>query len=750
MARGGLPVAADRAGLRKMLWHQQKRLARGAVLTAFGAVLVTPLRAQVIADVQVTPASIKLKAGQETRLFAAAYDPQGRIIAGATITYLTTDSTVAAVGSDGLVTAHQPGLALIEAVAGGRRDTTSVTVEGATPAPEPPAAPAVAVSGIVLEPAALSLLPLEPARLIAHVSTADSSTPPIIPLTWRSGDTHVAAVDRDGVVVGIAPGVTTITASAGNGVTGTVAVAVDTALFATPARLTLAPGATDTLTVTVPSQQNRRLEAGLSWAASDTSVVRVGPLGVVTGVQPGTADVTVRGYGMTGRIPVEVHQPVTSFDIIPAAAAPVEIPIATSRRFDLRALDASGQPVPGIAPVYTVGDSTIVQFSAATGTLVARRVGTTTLTAAVTGFDPVVWTVQVVPVRVVLDQHRMALRVGDRVQLAARLVDPEGAVVPGITSPVSWTSAAPSVATVASGAITATALGHSLIRAATPWGTTDSVEVYVTGDLLLSSDRAARSGLGIYELRLAEPDQFVPILADTSTNLHPAYSPDRTRIAFSSNRAGSFDIWVMDADGGDLVRVTSDSGDQSEPVWTPDGKRIVYTTSVHGRSQIAIVGADGSDPTQLTDTDGGNLAPAVSPDGRLIAFASARDGNYEIYEMDIDGGNVRRITATPQREQAPQFFRNGDLLYASDRPKGGTQIIRQSGATRTVLAETDDAVLALSLSADGRRYVYLAGQVVERGGNRIDYRLVSQRTDAVPEAVTIPLGAGEQVATPSF
>jgi uncharacterized protein YjdB len=735
--------------MRNVLWHQQKRLMRGAALAALGAGLVAPLQAQVIADVQVTPASIKLAAGQETRLFAAAYDPQGRIIAGATITYLSTDTTVAGVSDDGSVTALAPGQALIEAVAGGRRDTASVTVEG-PPAAAPPPTPAVAVSGIVLEPAALALLPLEPARLVAHVSTADSTTPPIVPLTWRSADTHIAAVDRDGVVVGIAPGVTAITASADNGVSATVAVAVDTALFATPAKVILAPGASDTLLVTVPAQQNRRLGAGLSWSSSDTTVVAVGPRGVATGGQPGSAEITVRGYGMTGRIQAEVHQPVASFDIIPAAASPVEIPVATSRRFDLRALDAAGQPVPGISPTFTVGDTSLMQYSSSSATLTARRVGTTTLTGAVAGFEPVVWTVRVVPVQVVLAQHRMALRVGDRVQLAARLVDPDGAIVAGITAPVSWTSARPSVATVANGAITAAALGHSMIRVSTPWGTSDSVEVYVTGDLLVSSDRAARSGLGIYALRLAEPDAFVPVFADTSTNLHAAYSPDRTRIAFSSNRAGTFDIWVMDADGGDLVRVTSDSGDQSEPVWTPDGKRIVYTTTVGGRSQIASIGVDGSDPVQLTSTDGGNIAPAVSPDGRLIAFASARAGNYEIYEMDMDGGNVRRITATPQREQAPQFFRNGDLLYASDRPKGGTQIIRQSGATRTVLAETDDAVLALSLSADGRRYVYLAGQMVERGGNRIDYRLVSQRTDGVPEAVTIPLGAGEQVATPTF
>jgi uncharacterized protein YjdB len=726
-----------------------KAVVLSAMLVAAWA---APVRAQVIADVQVTPDRVDLKPGQEARLFAAAYDPQGRIISGATITYLSSDTSIATVGPDGSVAGRLPGTVLIEAVAGGRRDSSLVSIEGpSTTASAEPAGPVALVTGIILEPASLSLLPLEPARLLAHVSTADSSTPPMVLLTWRSGDSHIAAVDRDGVIVGIAPGVTTITASAANGVSGTVAVSVDTAAFTTPERITLGPGGADTLYAVVPSQDGRRLSAGLTWTSADTSVAAVLPGGVVVGRNPGQTDVQVRGYGMTGHVQVMVHQPVAGFTITPKASdGPVTVPVSTSRRFDARAEDASGNPVADIQVSFAVADTAVAQFSAATRTLSARRIGSTTLTARLDGFDPVVWTVNVIPVNVVLDRGRVALRVGDRVQLAARLVDGDGAVVPGVTGPVTWTSARPAIASVASGAISAAALGHTLIRASTPWGTADSVEVFVNGDILISSDRAARGGVGVYEVRLAEPDVFVPVLADTSTNLHASYSPDRTRIVFSSNRSGTFDIWVMDADGSALTRVTSGPGAETEPVWTPDGKRIVYTASTGGQTQIASIGVDGSDPQTLTDTPGGNISPAVSPDGRIIAFASGRGGNYEIFEMGIDGTNVRRITATPQREQAPQFFSNGDLLYATDRPKGGSRIVKQSGTTLKALAETDDAVLALALSPDGRRYIYLAGKQVERGGDRAEYRLVAQPTDGTSQVVIIPLRIGEQAATPSF
>jgi uncharacterized protein YjdB len=725
---------------------------KAAFLTALLAATGTAVAsAQVVAEVQVTPDELRLDAGQDTRLFAAAYDPQGRIIATANITYLSSDTIIATVTADGSVTGHAAGAALIEAVAGGRRDTARVTVTSSAPAPVASAGPPVAVSSILLEPVSVALIPLEPARLIAHVSTADSSTPPVVPLTWSSGDSRVAAVDRDGVVVGTGPGSTTITATAANGVSGTATVSVDTALFTTLESLTLASGATDTLHATIPSQGDRQLTTGLNWSSENPAVVAAEAGGIVRGVGPGETVVTVRGYGMVGRIKVTVRPPVAGAITVPKADdGPISIPVTTTRRFDIRALDAAGNALDDVPVTFSVADTTVASFAAESRTLTARKQGTTTLTARLEGVAPVVWTVTVAPINVAIDRSRLALSVGDRVQLAARLLDPSGAVVPGVSGPVTWTSTRPGVASVSNGAISAASLGHTMVRASTPYGSADSVEVYVNGDLLISSDRAARGGVGIYAVRLAEPGVFVPVLADTGTNLGAAYSPDRTRIAFSSNRSGTFDIWLMDADGTQLTQLTSGSGDETEPAWTPDGTRIVYTSSTGGQTQIASSGVDGSEPTQLTETTGGNISPAVSPDGRIIAFASGRAGNYDIYEMAMDGSAVRRITATPQRELAPRFFANGDLLYASDRPKGGSQIIRQAGVNRTVLAETNDAVLALALSGDGRRYLYLAGQRVERGGSQTEYRVVSQLIDGSAAAIEIPLGPGEQVATPDF
>lgn len=716
-----------------------------AIALVLALLAPAPGAAQAVAELVVTPSELVIEAGRPQTVVATAYDSSGNILS-ISIAFSSSNPAVAEVSPAGRVNGLAAGSALLTARAGAASAAVPVTVR--TPAPPPP--PAVPVASLALEPASLALLPLEPARLVAYATDAGGARLISPRLTWRSGDPRVASVDREGVVVAVAPGVTTITASADGGVSASVAVAVDTALFSAPAQVVLAPGGVDTLAVTVPSQGGRRLRAGVSWTSRDTAVVRVLPGGVARGVAQGATTILARGYGMSVEFRAIVRPPVASVQVTPAASGePVPVPVATGRSFQVRALDAAGAPVPGVEPAWSVGDTTIGDFATGTGMFTARAVGRTTLTAMIAGLEPVVWTVEVIPVAVTLDRDRVGMATGDQLRLAARLVDPAGAVVPGLDPALTWSSSRPQVAGVANGAVTAQGLGRSTVTATTPWGSNGSAEVYVTGDLLVSSDRAARRGVGLYQLRLDDPGTLLPIVADTSTILHAELSPDRTRIAFSSNRAGSFDIWVVDADGANLRRVTAEPGNESEPSWTPDGAQLVFTSGAGGPSQVAMVPADSGAITLLTSGPGGNRQPAVSRDGRHVAFTSARDGNYELYVLTLEGGEIRRITATPGREQAPQWFANGDLLFASDQDDG-VAIMRQRGGSRAIVAQLDDPLLELSLSRDGQRFAYLTGRIAERGSGAVEYRLVVQRVEAGGAPVAVPLRPGEQVATPSF
>jgi Tol biopolymer transport system component len=240
---------------------------------------------------------------------------------------------------------------------------------------------------------------------------------------------------------------------------------------------------------------------------------------------------------------------------------------------------------------------------------------------------------------------------------------------------------------------------------------------------------------------------------DSASNLQPALSPDRTRIVFSSNRNGSFDLYLMDPDGQNLRRLTSGSANEGEPAWTPDGSRIVYTSTSGTTTQIAIISAEGGDARQLTTASGGNHSPTVSADGRTIAFVSARGGNHAIYTMPLDGSNQRRLTSGTARETSPHYARNGDLVYVVERggSSKGSKVIRLSaGGNTSQLVQTEQPIAALAVSRDGDRLAYVVGQLKDVAKGRVDFSLFVQSTASGSPAVAVPLKPGEQISGPSF
>ncbi|HEU4828624.1 MAG TPA: Ig-like domain-containing protein [Gemmatimonadales bacterium] len=695
------------------------------------------------AELQLTPETLTLEAGKRQAIYAAAYDRQGNLVTSAGISFTSSDSGVATVSKDGTVLAIARGTAEVVARAGTLTARTTVTVTGG--------APTVAVASIRVEPRAVWLLPLEPARLSVAPRLADGSPAVGARIRWRTLDTKVATVDRDGLVVGTGPGQTLVEAATAAGPADTVLVSVDTALFTTLERASLAPGAVDTLIASVPAQNGRRLGAGLTWTSSDTAVVTAGGNGEIRARIPGEAVVTVSGYGMTGRTEVFVHRPVHSLTITPrSSAGPVRLVPGASRRFEVLALSADSTPVAEAGIVWTLPDSSIATFSPESGLLEARQPGTATLTARLDGFEATTWTVEVIPAALSLDRTRIGLARGGRTRLRATVVDEQGALVPGLEPPLTWSSSSPAVSIGDGGEIEARALGRATVAAASPSARSAAAEVFVTGDLLVSASRSgsAPQALAIQHFTPGE-SELVPILADSAANIEAAYSPDRSRIAFSSDRGGTFDLYVMDADGANVTRLTSEPGSEGAPAWSPDGMRIFFTADRPGGTQVASVALDGSDLRVLTASSGGNRSPSVSADGRSVAFVSARDGNAEIYRMGPDGGNQRRVTNDDARDQSPRWLPDGSLLYVSSRQRGAV-IMRLGPAGAVPVVESPDPILSLAAAPDGRRIAYVAGRMLDRGGSRIEYRLVVQPLEGGAASTALRLAPGDQVATPSF
>ena len=130
------------------------------------------------------------------------------------------------------------------------------------------------------------------------------------------------------------------------------------------------------------------------------------------------------------------------------------------------------------------------------------------------------------------------------------------------------------------------------------------------------------------------------------------------KIAFASDRAGNFDIYVMNPDGTGLVRVTDDPAEDTHPTWSPDGRSIAFVSTRDGNKEIYVVSADGGAATRLTNNAAEDFSPAwsLSVTTPRIAFVSHRDGNDEVYLMNTDGTGQTNITNNAADDNDPAWL----------------------------------------------------------------------------------------------
>ena len=134
----------------------------------------------------------------------------------------------------------------------------------------------------------------------------------------------------------------------------------------------------------------------------------------------------------------------------------------------------------------------------------------------------------------------------------------------------------------------------------------------------------------------------------------PSYSPDGSKIAFVSATPGSpdrnsRDILVMNADGSSVTNLTVGNGGagfrDDDPAFSPDGSSIAFTSNRDGGTEVWVMDADGGAPVQLTDSANADQDPAFSPDGQKIAFTARRGARTNVYTMNAsDGSDQTQLT----------------------------------------------------------------------------------------------------------
>jgi len=82
--------------------------------------------------------------------------------------------------------------------------------------------------------------------------------------------------------------------------------------------------------------------------------------------------------------------------------------------------------------------------------------------------------------------------------------------------------------------------------------------------------------------------------------IDPVWSPDGTKVAFTSNEGGNWNIYLIDLETDEVRRLTDGSANEASPSWSPDGSRIVFSSDQSGEWEIYTMKADGTEVRQLT------------------------------------------------------------------------------------------------------------------------------------------------------
>ncbi|HKG10196.1 MAG TPA: Ig-like domain-containing protein [Gaiellaceae bacterium] len=163
------------------------------------------------------------------------------------------------------------------------------------------------------------------------------------------------------------------------------------------------------------------------------------------------------------------------------------------------------------------------------------------------------------------------------------------------------------------------------------------------------------------------------VLTSLGTNRAPAFSPDGTKIAFESDRpGGSYDIWVMNADGTGQANLTNEPlGDDVSATWSPDGTRLAFDSSRTGDREIWVMNADGTGQQKLTASGGLDADPDWSPDGSRLLFVSERSGPTSVWSMNVDGTSPVDVTSAGNYDADPAWSPDGSHIVFTREVTGG-------------------------------------------------------------------------------
>lgn len=142
-----------------------------------------------------------------------------------------------------------------------------------------------------------------------------------------------------------------------------------------------------------------------------------------------------------------------------------------------------------------------------------------------------------------------------------------------------------------------------------------------------------------------ETNESKPWRSTSELDINPSYSPDGSKVAFTTNRKGSFQLWTSNADGSEARAISDFQGEYiNTPRWSPGGEFIVFQGYLNGQADIYRINALGGIAENITKSDFEEHTPVYAPDGQSLYYSSNRSGDWQIWQMSLSGNSVKQIT----------------------------------------------------------------------------------------------------------
>jgi len=179
--------------------------------------------------------------------------------------------------------------------------------------------------------------------------------------------------------------------------------------------------------------------------------------------------------------------------------------------------------------------------------------------------------------------------------------------------------------------------------------------------LALMRNVAGNPDVWVMELERAVQSRFT---SDPAIAINPLWSADGSRLAFTSNRSGRWNLFEKRTDGSEERPLLVNDQDKSPLDWSRDGRFLLYgvqDSKTRADLWVLPVGGDGK-PFPVAQTDFDEMHGRFSPDGRWLAYVSNESGRYEVYVRPFPGPG-ERVQASTGGGIFPLWRQNGGELF---------------------------------------------------------------------------------------